>query len=281
MLIFGDFHGKFPAKFEKLFRKGEIDVVISLGDYLPFYHRKLWFKHCYGKETDLWEIIGKKRVKEGIRKDWVAGKRIFRKLNNLSVPVFTVVGNVDGAKINDSLDYKKSKGKKLWKWYEKDHFSPIIKNYKNIKRIDYSYAKFGDFVFIGAYGHTFPGKVMSENYKKYKKKIESLFRKFKKENKDKNVILVSHNVPYNTKLDKVSKNAHEKARGKHYGSKLIKRIIDKYQPVLAIGGHIHESWGKDKVKKTLVVNPGAVVEGRGAVVDIPERKGKIKVKFIK
>ena len=68
-------------------------------------------------------------------------------------------------------------------------------------------------------------------------------------------------------------------RGKHYGSKLIKRIINRYQPVLAIGGHIHEGVGRQKLKKTLILNPGAALDGRAAIIDIDNKK--IKVKFIK
>ena len=97
------------------------------------------------------------------------------------------------------------------------------------------------------------------------------------------MIFVSHNMPYNCRLDKIrDKNAPASVRGKHYGSKLIRRIIDKHQPVLAIGGHIHENQGKCKIGRTLVVNPGAAVDGRCAIIDFDENKGKVKsVKFVK
>ena len=97
----------------------------------------------------------------------------------------------------------------------------------------------------------------------------------------KKVIFVSHNVPYNTKLDKItSKEAPKQVRGKHFGSKLARRVINAYHPVLAVGGHIHESVGKQKLGKTLVLNPGSATEGKAMIVDI-EDKGKIKVKVIK
>jgi len=64
LLVVGDFHGKFPKKIKSLVKKEKIDLVISIGDYLAFTYRKLWFKHCYGNDIDLWEIIGKKKFKE-------------------------------------------------------------------------------------------------------------------------------------------------------------------------------------------------------------------------
>ena len=149
--------------------------------------------------------------------------------------------------------------------------------------LDYSYTKFKDFIFIGARGHSFPGKVKSKAYKKHRKILENLFKKFGKENKEKKVIFVTHVSPYNTKLDLItSEDAHKKVKGKHYGSKLFRRIIDKYQPALALSGHFEESKGKQKIGKTLCVNAGAVHRGGGAIIEILEnKKGKIKVRFIK
>ena len=57
---------------------------------------------------------------------------------------------------------------------------------------------------------------------------------------------------------------------------MIRRIIDRYQPFIAIGGHIHENPGKDKLGKTIVVNPGYGKKGQFAVIDINEKNGKIR-----
>lgn len=282
ILAIGDFHGKFDKKWVDLIRKEKIDLVVSNGDYFPFSYRKIWFEHCFRTDVCLEDVVGKKKVKEWVTKDLRSGEKAISKLNKVPVPVITVIGNLDYTRMVDVFDYEKPKGKKVWKWYEQDFFSPIIRKYKNIKRFDYKFVKFGDFVFIGAYGGAFPGKVRSRAYKRYRKKLDKLFKKFWKENKKRKVIFVSHNVPYNTRIDKVTaKDADELVRGKHMGSKLIRRIIEKYQPVLHVGGHIHESWGKQKIRKTLCVNPGAAHEGRAAVVDIPEKGGRIRVRFVK
>ena len=61
ILAIGDFHGKFPRKFEKLIKREKIDLVVSNGDFFPFIYRDLWFKHCYHTDVDLWEVIGRKK----------------------------------------------------------------------------------------------------------------------------------------------------------------------------------------------------------------------------
>ncbi len=275
ILATGDFHGEFPKKFKSLIKKEKIDLVISNGDYFPFHYRDLWFKHCYQKETELWEVIGKEKYKKLILKDLKDGESAIKKLNALPIPVFTVVGNIDYTRKSDVTDTKVNK-KHYWAWNEQDFFSPIIKKYPNIKRFDYSYLKFQDYIFIEAYGGSGPGKVKSKAYKKSKKILDSFFNKFKNEK----IIFVSHNVPYNTKLDKIGQKAHKKVKGKHYGSKLVKRVIEKYHPLIHIGGHIHEGRGLDKVGKTLCVNPGSAHDLQAAIISIPD-KDKVKVKFIK
>lgn len=280
ILAIGDFHGKFPKKFEAIVEKEKIDLVVSVGDFFPFVYRDLWFKHCYLQEIELWKVIGKKKYQQLIIEDLKLGERAIKKLNNIPVPVYMVVGNLDYAKVQDAYDSESRKNQ--WKWGEQDFFSAIIKKYKNIHRFDYSYLIYKNFVFVGAYGGTFPGRVKSKNYRKQKKILEKLFKKFKKENENKKLIFVSHNVPYNTKLDKIGTEAHAEAKGKHKGSKLIRRIIEKYQPILHIAGHIHESFGKDKIGKTLCINTGAAHDGRAAIIFLPEnKKEKLRIKFIR
>jgi Icc-related predicted phosphoesterase len=59
------------------------------------------------------------------------------------------------------------------------------------------------------------------------------------------------------------------------GSTAVRRLIETYQPVLAVHGHIHESGGEHKIGKTLCINPGSEANHgilRGYLVDIG-RKG--------
>jgi Icc-related predicted phosphoesterase len=59
------------------------------------------------------------------------------------------------------------------------------------------------------------------------------------------------------------------------GSSAVRRLIETYQPLLAIHGHIHESGGEHRIGQTLCINPGSEANAgilRGYLVDIG-RKG--------
>lgn len=77
-----------------------------------------------------------------------------------------------------------------------------------------------------------------------------------------------HCPPYNTKLDiapKIDKNFRYvinpgSMNTVHTGSKAVREAIEKYQPILSLHGHIHESQGFDYLGKTLSLNPGSEYE---------------------
>jgi hypothetical protein len=59
------------------------------------------------------------------------------------------------------------------------------------------------------------------------------------------------------------------------GSTAIRRNVEKYQPLLHLCGHIHESRGMTKIGRTLIINPGSEYQQsvlRGAIVNIADRK---------
>ena len=100
----------------------------------------------------------------------------------------------------------------------------------------------------------------------------------------KHVILNTHAPPYNTRLDlapKLDKNLKPvTAMGSpvmiHVGSTSVRKFIEKYQPLIGLHGHIHESYASDKIKDTIVVNPGSeYMSGilRGFIIDITPEKG--------
>jgi len=282
ILAIGDFHGKFPRKFEKLIKKEKIDVILSNGDYTPFSLRKIYFNKVYmeQEEKNLWEVIGKEKYKRVVLRDLKNGEKILKKLNSFGIPVFTVFGNVDYPYGDDITDYSKKEMRRWrWKWErERSWFYPrVLKKYKNIKRVDYLYAHFGEYLIIGGRGHSAPGSVKSRGYRKYKRKLDKLFKKFK----DNKIIFLTHNMLYKTKLDFItSKKAHKHAQRKHVGSKMFRRIVEKYHPILQVGGHIDEGMGKQKIGRTWTVNCGPAHEGKAAIIELD--KGKVKkVKFIR
>jgi len=90
-------------------------------------------------------------------------------------------------------------------------------------------------------------------YLKLLKKYDKLFRSAI--NRKKPIIFLSHNVPFNTPLDKII-NKDSPRHGYHYGSLIAREMIEKYQPLVCIGGHMHEHFGKCKIGKTICINAG-------------------------
>ena len=58
------------------------------------------------------------------------------------------------------------------------------------------------------------------------------------------------------------------------GSTAVRTIIQRYQPMLALHGHIHEAPGNVKIGRTLCLNPGSEYgEGvlRGALIQLGKK----------
>lgn len=96
-----------------------------------------------------------------------------------------------------------------------------------------------------------------------------------------------HCPPYGTGLDDAPELTAEmglKDAGhavKPVGSTAVREAIERYQPALALHGHIHEARGTKRLGRTLCVNPGSSYEqGQllGAVIDI--EGGKQIKKFV-
>lgn len=85
-----------------------------------------------------------------------------------------------------------------------------------------------------------------------------------------NLIAVSHNPPKNTDCDKIS-------GGIHVGSQLFTQFIEQYKPLAVVTGHIHESTGICKVGTTTVINPGPLLEGKYAWLEVTKENGEWKV----
>ncbi len=93
-----------------------------------------------------------------------------------------------------------------------------------------------------------------------------------------------HAPPYGTGLDEAPaldenlRPTHGGAVMKPVGSTAVRAAILKYQPMLSVHGHIHESKGVKKLGRTLAMNPGSsYTDGvlQGALLDLNEKKGKV------
>ncbi|MBD3285572.1 phosphoesterase [candidate division WOR-3 bacterium] len=114
--------------------------------------------------------------------------------------------------------------------------------------------------------------------KKLAKRIQKLVKKLPDPGQS---IFNFHPPPFGTMLDLAPElDANKKpvtVAGQvnfvHVGSKAVLEAVEKYQPLIGLHGHIHESYGHDKIGSTPVVNPGSEYgEGilRGYIIEIDE-----------
>jgi Icc-related predicted phosphoesterase len=95
-------------------------------------------------------------------------------------------------------------------------------------------------------------------------------------------VFMIHVPPYDSGLDtaplldenlRPTVSAGDVLRGP-VGSTAVRRVLEAYQPLLSIHGHIHESGGERRIGDTLCVNPGSEANHgilRGYLIDIGER----------
>ena len=92
------------------------------------------------------------------------------------------------------------------------------------------------------------------------------------------VVANFHNPPYGSGLDyaaELDKTLMPVIRGGRpsiipVGSKAVREVIKKYQPVVGLHGHIHESKAAQQIGKTMCFNPGSEYSSdvlRGVIVD--------------
>jgi Icc-related predicted phosphoesterase len=97
----------------------------------------------------------------------------------------------------------------------------------------------------------------------------------------KNSVFQLHNPPYGSGLDEapeLTKDLRPAFAGRSLvpvGSHAVFELIEKYEPLLTLHGHIHEGKGTRKYKRTLCINPGSMYEQgmlHGAVVELKPNK---------
>lgn len=117
---------------------------------------------------------------------------------------------------------------------------------KNIQFVHNKTFKIGDFTAVAHGGGGFYGKGKNAGDKE--------FEEFIQKNKDKimgQTILITHAPPANSALDYIP------WMDDHVGCKSYTDFIKEYKPVLALSGHIHETFGiVQKLGKTILCNPG-------------------------
>jgi Icc-related predicted phosphoesterase len=84
-------------------------------------------------------------------------------------------------------------------------------------------------------------------------------------------ILVSHQPPRDTALDRVRS-------GMHVGSRAVGAFIEEHRPLVCFTGHIHEAAGMDSIGPTKIINPGPLHMGSYAYAEVGATLGCIEIR---
>jgi len=100
-----------------------------------------------------------------------------------------------------------------------------------------------------------------------------------------------HCPPYASSLD-LAPEVDENLRMKMHmgrpqmipvGSKAVRGVIEKHQPLLGLHGHCHESRGIAQIGRTICLNPGSEYTNgilRGVIVTMPKKKARVRYQFV-
>lgn len=117
----------------------------------------------------------------------------------------------------------------------------LCKKYKNLHFIHKKIKKAGKYLFVGHGGGGF-----SLNDPDFVRTMKNLAKEFD----NKKLILITHAPPNNTKLDYIPHYGH-------VGNRDYSKFIKEHNVVLALSGHLHETFGKeDRLGKARLINPG-------------------------
>ncbi|OYT36886.1 hypothetical protein B6U91_00015 [Candidatus Pacearchaeota archaeon ex4484_71] len=301
ILVIGDLHGRMPKIHFKQF-----DCIVCVGDFswdgeIGEIYKSLFKKgnkSSYEEYID--KYVGKRNLRRMEKESLARGRKILEYLNSFGKPVFIVPGNWDQSygetRIKDIEKTNYNYLKAFYDWWLGDKTNPALtKGLKNIKDCQYKNHKFSGVNFLG-YGLVSAYESLNIRKKKIKKQVneeeyEKLRRAygrihskldnvFKSRDKKMPTMFITHNVPYNTKLD-VIKDKASSAHNKHAGSSLAREMCIRYKPLVCVGGHIHEHFGKDRIGKTVVINAGFGKDAN-TLIDLNEETGKIrKIEFYK
>ena len=288
ILVVGDFQGVFPQKLKNKIRKEDFDLIVGVGDYggirdwRPWVMADIASSKAGNGRISAEDYFGKEKLKRIVKKDFEAAKKVLKELDGLKKKGVIVFGN------GDDEWYSYPFGQKIM--HAKKRNKNVIRKLKNLKDINYGSTKLKGISFVGFGGYMDIDSYFNKNEfkdaedkdslnrrkmrrKKSKNKFESLIKKSKLPS-----IFVFHYPPQGV-FDIIRDKKDNPMNGKSAGIGFFTEAIKKHKPLAVFCGHMHEYRGMKKLHGIPVINPGDAEEGRAAIVEIIDKK--IKVKFIK
>lgn len=182
-------------------------------------------------------------------------EKIFEILLKVNIPVFLTHGNSDTKEV-------------------REHLKLLADEHQLISYIGNSVVEYANWVVVG-YGfcsHTnyripfqTPGEKKKDDIREDLSKLEIKIKDL--EMRDNHILLgLFHEPPKDSNLDYIPKQSA------HGGSELIREHISKIHYNYVFAGHVHESQNYEYTNNQLLLNPGALVEGKWAIIDSKTRE---------
>ncbi|MFP3164083.1 MAG: metallophosphoesterase [Acidianus hospitalis] len=231
-------NGKFDVQGETVGKEGLQEVENSLANKGIYYAimDKKEFEEIQDDKRKQDEIF-KQAMIERVR-EWV--KIADERLKDLGIPLYVNLGNDDP-----------------------EYLFEVLKESEVIKITEGEVVDFKGYEML-TYGYVNPTPWNTPREKKEEELYKELKSYVEKANPER-AIFNFHAPPYGTNLDNaplLDKTLKPVVKGgeivfTHVGSTSIRKLMEEFNPLLGLHGHIHESRAFDKIGKTIVLNPGS------------------------
>lgn len=277
-LVVGDLHGQSPRVVDESF-----DAVIVPGDVCgdagikPLMMQAVEARTRGEDVVDWWDLVSREEASKLVDESIEAGRAVLKRLDSLGVPVFIVPGNWDWTGHEDVS----------WELMSENLFeSRVIAGFENVVNCEDAVVEFEGVSLVG-YGRVNGPElvevrgyadVSEEELFESREHFEELveFFSFLFEEASNPVVFLAHNVPYGTSLDVIN-NVDSAVDGMHYGSNVVRELVERFEPLITIGGHIHEHYGTDEVGDSVCLNAGFGSD-KATIVEITD--GELSVRLL-
>lgn len=250
ILVVGDCHGEIP----EIPDDRDFDLVLAVGDICGGTDemRSAMFQ-ARDEEEEWQEIFGKEEARREVEKSIEEGKEILEKLNSLEVPVLIVPGNWDWTRENSD-----------WSFFDGKGYPRMLEEFENVHNLNFDAEEINDWKFVGYGPCSGPELPQYEDDEPETEEERGELQKDYQEKKDTlqglmdgsdKTVLLSHNAPHNTSLDKID-NEDSPVHGRHYGSVIVRELVEEFSPEFSVAGHMHEAEGEETLKETKCLNTG-------------------------
>ena len=177
--------------------------------------------------------------------------KIFEILLEVNIPVFLTHGNSDTKGVREHLKLLADENPSIF------YIGNSVVEYANWVVVGYGFCSPANY----RMPFQTPGEKKMDDIREDLSKLEIIIKDF--ETKDNHILLgLFHEPPKDSNLDYIPNQSA------HGGSELISEHISKIHYNYVFAGHVHESQNYEYTNNQFLLNPGALVEGKWAIIDI-------------